>query len=92
MNLVIINNLPKFSDAARWDFELVCYEADIDHTEHQLSYFINERGRSGVTAPANTYQLYVLATLSDADLYRPHLTAITSKLGQIDRLIVFAEG
>ncbi|WP_035059851.1 ATP-grasp domain-containing protein [Andreprevotia chitinilytica] len=92
MNIVIVNNLPRFPDTPRWDFELVRYEDFIDHDEHTVSYLVNQRGLSGVTAPAGSYNLYLFDSLSDADAYRPVLDAITQAEGQIDRLIVFSEG
>lgn len=91
MHIVIINNIPRYADPARWDFKLIRYEDEIDHKLHQVSYIVNPRGRSGVTAPAGSYQLYTLDTLSDAALYRPLLDRLVRERGPIDRLVVFSE-
>jgi hypothetical protein len=92
MNIVIINNLPRFSDTSRWDFELVRYQDFVSHDEHAVTYIVNSRGLSGVTAPAGSYALYQLERLNDAEAYRPVLQEVIRKHGPVDRLIVFSEG
>lgn len=91
MNIVIINNLPRFPDSPRWDFELVTYQDQIDHAANTISYIVNPRGRSGVTAPDGSHRLYTLDTLSDIAAYRPVFAEIMRAFGQIDRLVVFSE-
>ena len=91
MNVVIINNLPRFPGTARWDFDLVRYEDFIDHRTHRVSYIVNERGRSAITAPLGNYHLYELDRLDDAAAYGPVLAGIAQERGPIDRLIVFSE-
>jgi hypothetical protein len=91
MNIVIVNNLARFPGTTRWDFDLVRYDDFIDHHAHRVSYIVNPRGRSAITAPADSYRLYELERLDDASAYRPILNGIIQSSGPIDRLIVFSE-
>jgi ATP-grasp domain len=91
MNIVIINNLARFPGTARWDFDLVRYDDFIDHRAHRVSYIVNCRGRSAITASADSYRLYELDRLDDASAYRPILNEIVQSSGPVDRLIVFSE-
>lgn len=90
MNIVIINNLPRFPGTSRWDFDLVRYDDFIDHRAHRVSYIVNQRGRSGIPACANSHALYQIDRLDDPAPYRPVLAEI-GRHGPIDRLIVFSE-
>ena len=91
MNIVIINNLPHFDDPARWDFDLVSYQDAISHTDHHVSYIVNRRGRSGVTAAPGSYALYQLDQLGDAAAYRAPFEHIVAAHGAIDRIVAFSE-
>ncbi|QCP54523.1 ATP-grasp domain-containing protein [Trinickia violacea] len=91
MNIVIVNNIPRFPGTSRWDFELVSYQDYIDHEAHRVSYIANTRGRTGITAPAGSYDLYPLETLADESALIPVFEAIVRKVGSIDRLVVFSE-
>ena len=91
MNVVVINNLPRFPGTPRWDFDLVRYEDFIDHRAHRVTYIANRRGRSGITAPAGSYTLHEFDRLDDAAAYLPVLADIVREHGGIDRLIVFSE-
>jgi biotin carboxylase len=91
MNIVIIHNLPRFPNTRRWDFDLVCYEQFICHATNSVSYIVNERGLSGITAPPGSYALYRLEHLRDAAAYDTLLNEIVRERGPIDRLIAFSE-
>lgn len=91
MNIVIVNNLPRFPGTERWDFDLVRYDEFVDHRAHRISYIVNRRGRSALTASVDSFRLFELDRLDDAALYRPVLSEIIKSGGQIDRLIVFSE-
>ena len=47
MNIVIINNLPHYNDARRWDFDLVRYQDFISHADHTVSYIVNDDAAYG---------------------------------------------
>jgi hypothetical protein len=91
VNVVIINNLARFPGTGRWDFHLVCYEDFLDHEAHDISYIVNRRGRSAITAPPGSHRVYELDRLDDIAAYRPVLSHIAREHGPIDRLIVFSE-
>jgi hypothetical protein len=91
MNIVVINNLPRFPGTPRWDFDLVRYEDFIDHRAHRVSYLVNARGRSGVTAPSGSLRLFELQRLDDVAACARVLEDIEREDGPIDRLIVFSE-
>jgi hypothetical protein len=91
MNVVIINNLARFPGTSRWDFDLVRYEDFVDHRAHQVTYIVNRRGLSAITAPSDSYALVEFDRLDRLEAYRPVLTEIIKLKGPIDRLIVFSE-
>ncbi|HDR8989167.1 ATP-grasp domain-containing protein [Burkholderia vietnamiensis] len=91
MNILIINNLAQFPGTGRWDFDLVRYDEFVDHRQHRVSYLVNRRGRSAVTASADSYRLYELDRLDDIAAYRTVIAEIVGASGPIDRLIVFSE-
>lgn len=91
MNIVVLNNLPRFPGTPRWDFDLVRYEDFIDHAVHRVHYIVNARGLSAVTAPPGRHTLVQVPRLDQAEVLRPVLAGLRERHGPIDRLIVFSE-
>lgn len=92
MHIVIVNRWPRFSDARRWDNELVRYEEFFDHTKHRISYVVDGPGAQGVLAPPRS--IAHLVKVGDVNDYAQLLSAVSDiaeQVGPVDQLIALSE-
>jgi biotin carboxylase len=91
MNIIIINNFWRYPETERWDFELVEYEKLVCHNEHSVTYIVDPRGKSAITAEPETYCLYEVDNFNNLDELRGIFRETEQKVGKIDRVIAFSE-
>ena len=91
MNIIILNPFNKFPGSERWDFELINYEAFIDHSLHRVTYIADQRGLSGITADPESYHLIKISNFNEEEQLAQILEDEIQRLGKVDRIIAFSE-
>ncbi|MDK1290630.1 ATP-grasp domain-containing protein [Pseudoalteromonas umbrosa] len=91
MNIVILNNFWQYENSDRWDFELVEYDKWFCHQSYHITYIVNERGRSCVTAPESLCSIYEVTDFKDAAQLEAIMAEVIACHGPVDRVIAFSE-
>ncbi len=93
MNILIINNFWRYPGTKRWDFELVRYEDFICHKTNNVTYIVNTRGRTAITADPQAYDfdLHQVEDIFDIEVLDTLAQQAIAKHGPIDRIIAFSE-
>ncbi|QTL36856.1 ATP-grasp domain-containing protein [Pseudoalteromonas viridis] len=91
MNILILNNFWRYPGTERWDFELVCYEELICHDTHQVTYIVNRRGRTAITAHPDSCKIYEVEDFNDSTRLAEITAQVVAEQGPMDRVIAFSE-
>ncbi|MEZ9423321.1 acetyl-CoA carboxylase biotin carboxylase subunit family protein [Vibrio lentus] len=91
MNIVVINTFWRYPNTERWEFELITYDAFINHDDNHVSYIVNQRGLSAVPTKAVRGDVYCVEDISDKNQIETHIKEVIAKHGAIDRIIAFSE-
>jgi hypothetical protein len=90
-HVVIINSWPRYDESDRWDNSLVRFEQFIDHEKYHVSYIVNNTGRLGILASAES--IFTVVQLNDLgnfqELYRAFFELYRAK--KVDVIIALSE-
>lgn len=91
INIIILNNFWRYDDSDRWDFELVEYEKWLCHHSNQVTYIVNQRGRSCIKAPLYSCAIHEVDDFQNQSKLEEIVEMTITRYGPVDRLIAFSE-
>lgn len=90
MHILVLNNLPHYTDPQRWDFRLVDYGRSLRGAD--VSYICDGLGVSAVPVGSDPQRVRHVEKLTDERVILETAGSIISAFGPIDWVFAFSEG